>query len=133
MGRKSRTKGKTGELELVHLAKEQGFADAERRAPMQCAMGDDHHADVAGLGRIFAEVKRHARVNVQGNMAELLSVERPGWIRVLFHRSDRGPMLATLEAAELLKLERDALECRNAVAENASLRALVTAREGTGS
>lgn len=132
MGRKSRTKGKTGELELVHLAKDMGFPDAERRAPMQCAEGDKTHPDVAALGRIWAEVKRHARVNVQGNMRELLAVERPGWIRVLFHRSDRGPLLATLEASELLKLERDALECRIAVAENASLRALVTARE-TGS
>jgi hypothetical protein len=105
----SRRKGKAGELEVVHLAQDAGFAQARRTAQMQAGTGDERDADVSGIGRIWAEVKRHARVNVRGCMRTLLQRERPGFVRVLFHRDNGGPWLATLEASELMKLERDAL------------------------
>jgi hypothetical protein len=111
MGRMSRAKGCRGEREVVALAKEAGFIRAERAAPLQAAKGDEHHADVEGVGRLFVEVKRHAKVSVPGCMKALLAKERPGFIRVLVHRDNGGKWLATLEATELLKLERDALRC----------------------
>jgi hypothetical protein len=109
-GRRSRQKGAVGERELVNLAKAAGFTAAERTAPMQAFKGDLLHPDVARVGRIWAENKRHRRVNVQAEMKVLLATERPGYVRVLFHRDDGGPPLATLEAHELLKLEKKALE-----------------------
>lgn len=109
MGAKSRRKGKVGEREVVTLAQEHGFSSARRTAPMQASDGDATYPDVANVGRIWAEVKRHAHVSVQGEMRTLLATERPGFVRVLFHRDNGGPALATLEASELLKLEAQAL------------------------
>lgn len=109
MGAKSRRKGAAGEREFVQLAREAGFYRAERSAPMQAATGDATHADLDHVGRLWVECKRHRRVNVQRAMRDLLATERPGLTRVLLHRSDDGPALATLEAAELLKLEAQAL------------------------
>lgn len=109
MGARSRRKGARGEREFVALAREAGFYRAERSAPMQAATGDAHHADLDHVGRLWVECKRHRRVNVQAAMRDLLAVERPGLTRVLLHRSDDGPALATLEAADLLRLEAQAL------------------------
>ena len=109
MGAHSRRKGAQGERELVSLAQTHGFNEARRTAPMQAFDGDDTYPDVANVGRLWAENKRHRRVNVQAEMRDLLAKERPGYVRVLFHRDDGGPALATLEAAELLKLEAQAL------------------------
>ena len=111
-GAMSRRKGASGEREVVALAKEYGFPDAERTAQMQASLGDEKHADVSKIGRLWVEVKRHAKVSVPGCMKDLLSKERPGFIRVLVHRDNGGKWLATLEATELLKLERDALRIR---------------------
>ena len=108
-GRASRRKGAEGECELVNLAQELGFTEARRTAQLQTLDGDDTYPDVANVGRLWAENKRHRRVNVQAEMRDLLAKERPGYVRVLFHRDDGGPALATLEAAELLKLEAQAL------------------------
>lgn len=108
-GRASRRKGAEGESELVNLARDLGFGSARRTAPLQAWDGDDEYPDVANIGRLWAENKRHRRVDVNACMREVLAKERPGFIRVLFHRSDGGPALATLEAAELIKLEAAAL------------------------
>lgn len=116
MGAMSRRKGASGEREVVALAREVGFAKAERAAPLQAHRGDENHADVEGVGRLFIEVKRHAKVSVPGCMKALLSKDRPGFIRVLVHRDNGGQWLATLEASELLKLERDALRHRPTIA-----------------
>jgi hypothetical protein len=109
-GRRSRRKGAEGENELVNLGKSFGFDSAVRTAPMQAGCGSNgDYPDVANLGRLWAENKRHRRVNVQREMGELLAKERPGYVRVLFHRDNGGPALATLEASELLKMEAAAL------------------------
>lgn len=130
-GRMARDKGVRGEQEIVTLAKGHGFPNAQRGGPLQAANGSEgDFADVVDVGRLWVEVRMRQALNVSGMMAELLEVERPGYVRVLFHRRNHGEWLATLEASELLKLERDALEVRNAVAENGALKRLVVAREG---
>jgi hypothetical protein len=106
----ARDKGVRGEQEIVNLAKEQGFAEAQRGGPLQAASGSEgDFADVVSVGRLWPEVRLRQALNVSGMMAEMLRVERPGYVRVLFHRRNHGEWLATLEASELLKLERDAL------------------------
>lgn len=127
-GAMSRRKGAVGEREVVALAKQYGFDGARRTAQMQAGTGDELDADVSGIGRLWAEVKRHARVNVQGCMRDLLTKERPGFVRCLFHRSNGEPWLVTLEASELLKLEQAALGHESARAE--SYRASREAIEG---
>lgn len=129
-GRMARDKGVRGEQEVVNLAKEQGFPSAKRGAPLQAANGSEgDFADVVDIGRLWSEVRLRQALNVSGMMAEILKTERPGYVRVMFHRRNHGAWLATVEATELLKLERDALQTQNILAENASLKALLTARE----
>lgn len=109
-----RRKGKDGELEVVNLAAEHGFPGAKRTAPMQAEHPGDY-PDVADVGRLWTEVKRHRRVNVQKHAKEALR-ERPGYIPVLAHRDNGGQWLATLSLAELLKLEADSLNLRGRLA-----------------
>ena len=101
MGRRSRTKGAVAEREVVALAREVGFARAERTAPMQAASGDEHHADVSGVGRLRLEVKRRGKGSMYA-LAVAATQERLGFVPVLAYREDRGPWLAVLPLAEAL-------------------------------
>lgn len=130
-GSHSRRKGAVAEREVVTLAQEAGFPSARRHAPLQAATGgSDEAADVACVGRLWLEVKRRGKGSMY-SLAVAATRERPGFIPVMAYREDRGEWLAVLPLTELLKLERDALEVRNAVAENGALKRLVVAREGT--
>lgn len=102
MGALSRRKGKNGELELVALARELGFRDAKRTAPMQAAGYADEFGDVSGIPIVYAEVKRYRRTPVNKFVREM--PERPGLVPVLFWRDDEGAWRADLDAVELLKL-----------------------------
>lgn len=107
-GRMARNKGVRGEQEVVNLAKEYGFPNAARGGPLQAASGSEgDYADVVNVGRLWVESRMRKALNVSGMMAEFLATERSGFVRAMFHRRDRGPWLATLEAAELLKLEAE--------------------------
>ena len=108
MSAHSRRKGADAEREVAALAREYGFPKAERSAPMQAAAGDERHPDVANVGRLFVEVKRRGKGSMYALAVEATK-ERPGYIPTLAYREDRGPWLAVVPLAELLKLERAAL------------------------
>jgi hypothetical protein len=102
MGRSSRTKGKAGELEVVHLLRAHGWPNAHRtsdgRRQGQCDITDGPQACVM-------EVRRREAVNVPQGMREVterssLFAELP----VLVHRPSRSPWLATLPFEDLLDL-----------------------------
>lgn len=103
MGAKSRTKGASGELEIVTLARELGFNRARRLAPMQCGYGQDY-PDVDGVGPLWIESKRERKVASLAAYVREYLAERPGYVPVLAWREDRGEWTATLSLAELLKL-----------------------------
>ncbi len=124
MGKKSRTKGRLGEQELVLLAKECGFDDAKRTAPMQSAGHARDYGDVAIPG-LYSEAKRHKRVKVSGYLRELMAVERPGFTSVLFFRENAEPWRCALDARELLNRHRELLDLR---AEVARLRGMLAPR-----
>lgn len=115
MGAKSRRKGKSGELELVALARECGFPSARRGAPMQAGYGDDTLADVDGIPLLYAEAKRYRRTPVARLLAELLENERPGVTSALFWRDDDRPWRVALDAREYLNRHDELLRLRSEV------------------
>lgn len=115
MGAKSRRKGKSGELELVALARECGFPFARRGAPMQAGYGDDTLADVDGIPLLYAEAKRYRRTPVARLLAELLENERPGVTSALFWRDDDRPWRVALDAREYLNRHDELLRLRSEV------------------
>ncbi len=114
MGRKSRTKGRLGEQELVNLAIECGFRHARRGSPMQAA-GADGLADVDGIPALWAEAKRYRRTPVARLLAELLATDRPEHVTALFWRDDGREWRAALDARAFLRLYRELHELRSAV------------------
>jgi hypothetical protein len=116
VGRKSRTKGKSGELEVVHLAREYGFPEAKRGAPMQAGYSDSQFADVIDVGFSFIESKRYKRVPVNKFAREVLIPERPGFVNVLAWRDDGGPWFASVRLEDWLKVTRELLNLRARVA-----------------
>ena len=112
MGAKSRRKGKGGELEVVSLAKEAGFHEAKRTAPMQAGGYAAEYGDVE-IPLLYSEAKRYRRTPVTRLAAELLATERPGLTSVLFSRDDDRQWLATLDAREFLNRHRELLRLRS--------------------
>ena len=107
MGSHSRRKGASAEREVVSLAKEHGFPNARRAAPLQAADGQTA-PDVDGVGRLWLEVKRRGKGSLYALAVEH-TLERAGYVPTLAYREDGGPWLAVVPLAELLKLERAAL------------------------
>ncbi len=108
MGAKSRRKGKSGELEVRAMAREEGFATAQRGAPMQ-AQGGEVLADVCEVGRLWIESKRYKRTPVNRFAREVLAEERVGYVAVLAYRDDHQPEpFAVVKLRDLLRLERAA-------------------------
>jgi hypothetical protein len=107
----------------VSLAKAAGFDSAERRAPMQCADGDERHPDVAGIPILFVEAKHEKRCSPQAYAREYLYEERPGYVNVVAWRANgMGPdkTIGELLLTDLFKLVRELTNLRE---ENIRLRA----------
>jgi hypothetical protein len=114
MGAKSRRKGKSGELELLALARECGFPSARRGAPMQAA-GGEALPDVDGIPTLWAEAKRYKRTPVARLLEELLAVEHPGSTSALFWRNDDRTWRVALNAREFLHHHAKLLGLRDEV------------------
>lgn len=114
MGAKSRRKGKSGELELVHLAQECGFPSARRGGPIQ-GDGEERLADLDGVPLLWGEGKRYKRTPVTRLLRELLKTERLGQTSVLFWRDDGGEWMAGLDARECLNRHAELLALRSEV------------------
>lgn len=101
----SRSKGSRGELEIVRLAKEQGFP-ARRTAPMQAAQGGaQHFADVdLGVPSVYLEVKRRETLAVPAWCAETELSAQLGQVPVVAWRKSSQPWRVSLPLADFLRL-----------------------------
>src|SRR5262245_13329632 len=101
MSRTSRTKGKVGELEVVHLLRAAGWPNAHRtsdgRRQGSCDIADGPQACVM-------EVRRREAVNVPQGMREVMARTPPTMTPVLVHRPSRTPWMATTLLDELAVL-----------------------------
>lgn len=103
----SKTKGKVGELELVHYLKEKGYD--VRRTSQYCGQTGDA-SDVTGLEWVHPEVKRVERLNIDTAMEQAVrdSAETSKF-PVVFHRKNRKPWLVTMRIDDWLELYEEFL------------------------
>lgn len=117
MGAKSRRKGAQGERELAQLARDCGFKDAKREAPMQAGHGSDY-PDVGQIHGLYVEGKRYKRTPVNKFARDLLDLppRADGLLPVLMWRDDGiTKWRATLDGDVFLKMWNEMLELRRAV------------------
>lgn len=97
-GHHSRKKGAGGELEVLHIGQDSGFA-VTKRSRMYRA-GHDLDWPLLGVDRTI-EVKRHA--NGQGRLYAWLAP-----VFAVIHRGDRREWLITLRLSDAIKIARAA-------------------------
>jgi hypothetical protein len=97
----SRTKGKTGELEL---SKEltRLFGPECRRGQQFCGANGD--ADVVGLAGIHVEGKRTERLNAYKAIEQAVADAKPDCTPLVVTRSNRKPWLAIVRLDDLPEL-----------------------------
>ena len=110
MGKKSKTKGKVGEREVVQICKANGV-DARRLAPIQAAGGTLDAPDVEA-GLLDIEVKRQKQPNIRAALKQAILGRRSGQFAVAATRADRDDWLATLALEDLLAIYADAMRWR---------------------
>ena len=103
MGSKSRTKGKSAELEVVHILREHGpFPNAER--DLEQVRGTDNGRDIVSTPGFVIQVKRRARVTqsvIESGLAEAAgSTTDEDPFAAVWHRSDRQPWRVTMDAEQ---------------------------------
>lgn len=96
MAKKSRDKGKRGELEVVHLFKAHGHL-AHRTAQVDGSLSSDVIVD--DYPGLHIEVKRYARVGVFRFWDQAVSDAAPEEHPVLFVKEDRGPWLTCVDSS----------------------------------
>lgn len=103
----SKTKGKVGELELVHYLNSKGFE--VRRTSQYCGQTGDA-SDVTGLDWVHPEVKRVERLNIDNAMEQAIrdSANSPNF-PVVFHRKNRKNWLVTMRIDDWLELYEEYL------------------------
>lgn len=91
-GKASRNKGKSGELELMHILNETWGLNVRRGHVF------DHESDLVGLTGVHPEVKRQEHLNVYAavDQAHTEAKKRQDGVPAVFHRRDRGEWLVTM-------------------------------------
>lgn len=97
----SRTKGKTGELELSHKLRTYGF---------DCRRGQQYHGggdspDIVGLPGVHIECKRVEKLQIETAMVQSRrDAEGTGDIPVVMHRRNREGWKVTMDLDEFMNL-----------------------------
>lgn len=98
----SRSKGKRGELELVHVLKNHDF-DVRRGQQFSGANGD---ADVIGISGLHIECKRVEKLNIEEAMKQSERDAREGEIPCVMHRKNHEEWKVTVRLTDFLTLWR---------------------------
>jgi hypothetical protein len=107
MGSKSRTKGKSAELEVVHILREHGpFPNADR--DLEQVRGTDNGRDLIGCDPWCIQVKRRAKMTQGVILAGLAEAEASTTDDAMYgaciHRGDREPWMVTCRLYDLIWL-----------------------------
>lgn len=105
-GRKSRRKGKTGELELARLLTAMGWT-CHRTA--QCRGNTGQAADIEGLPRIWCEVKRTESFRLYEALRQAkhdATVAGNGELPAVFHRKNGENWVVIMDIEDWLELYR---------------------------
>jgi len=105
MGKFSRDKGKRGELELVDKLQELGFPGVHRS---QQFCGSTSSADVIGLPRIHAEVKRTEALSLYKAYEQTVrDADNSEDMPAVFHKRNGKPWLVVMSLKDWAKLYRN--------------------------
>jgi hypothetical protein len=104
MGSKSRTKGKSAELEVVHILRDSGaFPDAER--DLDQVRGTDNGRDIINTGVWTLQIKRRATMDrstvLRGLEEALAAATAAEPLAACVHRGDREVWKVTCDIADL--------------------------------
>lgn len=99
MPKMSRTKGKLGEAQVVALARDAGFPDANRSWQTPQLDGD-----LQGIPGVHLEVRRREGTSVEAWAKEVEQKCRNGNLPVVAWRRSNQPWRATLPLTDLLEL-----------------------------
>lgn len=102
MGKKSRTKGATAELEVCAILREV-FPDVER--DLEQTRGHDNGRDLINTGEWCFQVKRRAKMTpgvIEGGYEEAMHTLGTVWAAVI-HREDRGQWKTTTDIMSLVQ------------------------------
>lgn len=104
MSASHRTKGKRGELEVIHTLRQFGWSFAARTSDGRSQNGRN---DISGGPQGCAiEIKRQERLNVPAAFDQLMRDSDPIDVPILVHRPSRHVWMATLPFSNLLELLR---------------------------
>lgn len=101
-GRGSRHKGKSAELEVVHLARAAGFSDAQRTGSAGQIRGD-----IDGIPGVYVEVRRRETLALPAWCREAEEEAPDLTLPVVAFRRSHEPWRAALPLAALLELLAD--------------------------
>lgn len=99
-GRRSRNKGKVGELELANRLKEHGFS--ARRTAQYCGAAGDSDVLCDELEDFHLEVKRVERFQLYKSL-EQAEEDSCGKIPVVMHRQSRKPWVVVMKLDDFLE------------------------------
>ena len=103
VGKRSKRKGKIGELELSKKLSEYGF---------ECRRGYQTDgrfvADVVGLPGIHIECKRVEKLNLLEAIKQAIRDALSGELPAVFHRRNREPWLVTMTLGDWMELYKEA-------------------------
>lgn len=108
MGRRSREKGKRGELELVHKLLDLGFQGIHR-AQQYC--GAASSADILGLAQIHVECKRTEALNLYTAMEQAVrDSSGTSDFPAVFHRKSKKGWVVIMRIEDWAVLYREYVE-----------------------
>ena len=105
----SRQKGAAGEREIANYFKAHGF-DARRGQQFSGLQGD---ADVVGIPRIHAEVKRVEHLNLDKAMEQSIRDARSDEIPTVMHRKNYAEWLVTMRLSDWIEIYKYWIEHAN--------------------
>lgn len=102
LGRKSKRKGKSGELEVAHLYQDIGYM--ARRTSQYCGSSGDA-SDVTGVPYIHIEVKRQEKLNMYDWLEQAKrDSQGTGDVPVVHYRQSRKGWRVLLECEDLQRI-----------------------------
>lgn len=97
----SKTKGKTGELEVAALLRQHGF---DARRGQQFSGGGESPDVVHSIPGVHVEVKRTERLQLYPAMAQAMKDAPADAMPVVFHRANRKDWIVVMNAGDFLNL-----------------------------
>lgn len=103
----SKQKGKNGELEIVHILKDNGFS--ARRTAQYCGKSGEASDVVCDeLSDFHIEVKRNEHLNIYEAVAQSIRDSKDNnKVPVVFHRKNNKQWLCTLNLDDFIKLIKE--------------------------